>query len=216
MSRLLTEKEIRDTFGAPDAKGGYLTTIEIPFDLVIAWNTNQKTRKIRCHKLVAPTIKAIFEDIFKTYGAAEIDRLHINRWGGCFMFRQMRNGTLTSRHSWAIAFDIDPLRNGLRTGRAQATLDDKEYDQMRDIIRKHGFLSLGEITGFDWMHFEVGLNWLNNHKKQTPAPQPAPKKAEKVHVVQRGDTLSHIARQHNTTVARLRELNNISGDIIRT
>jgi hypothetical protein len=104
---------------------------------------------------VADRIKAAFTELFNTYGADEIDCLHLNRWGGCFEYRKMRNGTAWSRHSWGIAFDIDPLRNGLRMGRAQATLDNPEYDKARAIFKKHGFFSLGERTGMDWMHFET-------------------------------------------------------------
>ena len=155
---MLTESQIIAKYGRPNPTGdGYLFSIQIPFDLKIAWNLSQRTRTIRCHRLVADRMKAAFEDLFRSYGQQEIERLHLNVWGGCFMYRKMRNGSATSRHSWGIAFDIDPLRNGLRTGRAQATLDNPEYDRARAIFKKHGFFSLGERTGFDWMHFETDI-----------------------------------------------------------
>lgn len=43
----------------------------------------------------------------------------------------------------------------------------------------------------------------------------SPGTASRVHTVQRGDTLYSIARRYNTTVARLRSANGISGDVIR-
>jgi len=34
--------------------------------------------------------------------------------------------------------------------------------------------------------------------------------------VRSGDTLSHLARRHNTTVRELREVNGLEGDFLRT
>lgn len=50
-----------------------------------------------------------------------------------------------------------------------------------------------------------------------PQPRPVvrPKPQVRRYTVKRGDTLSAIARRHNTTVAGLRRANGISGDLIR-
>ena len=49
----------------------------------------------------------------------------------------------------------------------------------------------------------------------TPAPAPTPVSNQRTHTVVRGDTLSHIARANNTTVANLKRWNNLSSDVIR-
>ena len=48
-----------------------------------------------------------------------------------------------------------------------------------------------------------------------PTTEPAPAEGTSEYTVRRGDTLSTIAQRHGTTVARLRELNNLQGDMIR-
>jgi len=54
-----------------------------------------------------------------------------------------------------------------------------------------------------------------NRPAATPRPTPKPKPQVRRYTVKRGDTLSAIARRHNTTVAGLRRANGISGDLIR-
>lgn len=48
-----------------------------------------------------------------------------------------------------------------------------------------------------------------------PRPQVRPQPQVRRYTVKRGDTLSAIARRHNTTVAGIRRANGISGDLIR-
>lgn len=56
-----------------------------------------------------------------------------------------------------------------------------------------------------------------NRPAATPQPRPPvrPQPQVRRYTVKRGDTLSAIARRHNTTVAGLRRANGISGDLIR-
>ncbi len=52
---------------------------------------------------------------------------------------------------------------------------------------------------------------------QPPSPQPQKTYASKqsVHTVKKGDTLYSISRNYGTTVAALRQVNGISGSLIR-
>jgi len=97
----------------------------------------------------------VFQEILNHYGLAEIQRLGIDLFGGCFAFRKMRGGKDYSRHCWAIAIDLDPERNGLKTTWAKAQFSKPEYKTMIDIFYKHGFVNLGKEKNYDAMHFEI-------------------------------------------------------------
>ena len=51
--------------------------------------------------------------------------------------------------------------------------------------------------------------------KPTQPASPPPVAADGYHIVVKGDTLYSIARAHNTTVARLKQLNNLKDDIVK-
>ncbi|MBE7178715.1 MAG: M15 family metallopeptidase [Mucilaginibacter polytrichastri] len=143
-------------YGKPTETGTpYLIKINIPFPLFLAWDKTQKTTSIRCHKLVAPQLTKVFQDILAEYGADRIKELGIDQYGGCFNFRQMRGGTEWSRHAWGVAIDLDPARNQLKETSKTARFARPEYKPMIDIFYTNGFKSLGREKNYDWMHFEI-------------------------------------------------------------
>jgi len=154
---MITTPELFKKYGTPTETGSpYLIKITLPYPMILSWDKTKKVTSIRCHKLVAEKFKAVFDDILKHYGLAEIEKLGINLYGGCFNFRQMRGGSDYSRHSWGVAIDLDPERNQLKETSATARFARAEYKPMIDIFYKHGFLSLGREKNYDWMHFEIG------------------------------------------------------------
>jgi len=152
---LITTKQLIDTYGKPDPEGKYLVMIDLPYPMVLAWDLNVPVKKMRCHKLVAEKLKAIFSEILLVYGIEKIKELGINRFGGCFEFRVMRTGSNYSTHCWGVAVDLDPTRNLLRETKKTARFARPEYRKMIDIFYKHGFVSLGRESDMDWMHFQV-------------------------------------------------------------
>lgn len=153
---MITTAELMSKYGKPTENGSpYLTKLDLPYPMVIAWDKAQKTKAIRCHKLVAPNFKGVFDDLLKEYGLAKIQELGIDLYGGCFNFRPMRGGTEWSRHSWAVAIDLDPERNQLKETSKTARFARPEYKPMIDIFYKNGFKSLGREKNYDWMHFEI-------------------------------------------------------------
>jgi hypothetical protein len=152
----MTTREALAKYGKPNETGdGYLTTIRLPYPMRIAWDLDTKVSSMRCHKLVADKFLTVFNEIHREYGYDKIVELGIDLFGGCFNFRKMRGGNDWSKHSWAIAIDLDPARNKLKETSKTARFARPEYKKMIDIFYKHGFISLGREKNYDWMHFEI-------------------------------------------------------------
>jgi hypothetical protein len=154
---MLTTQQIIAKYGKPDDDGSdYLVTLNLPYPMRLAWDTDTTVIRIRCHRLIKDKLSAVFNDLLEHYGLTEIKRLGIDLFGGCFAFRKMRGGNDYSRHSWAIAIDLDPARNSLKATSRTAQFAKPAYKPMIDIFYKHGFVSLGREKNYDWMHFEIG------------------------------------------------------------
>ncbi len=152
---MITTEQAIKKYGQPSKNPNYLTTLQLPYPMRLAWDKNVKVNRMQCHKLVHDKLKAIFEEILQVYGYDKIVELGIDLFGGCFNFRVMRGGTEPSRHSWGIAIDLDPDRNKLKETSKTARFARPEYNSMIDIFYKHGFQSLGREKNYDWMHFQV-------------------------------------------------------------
>jgi hypothetical protein len=153
---MLNTSKIIAKYGKPNQQGSYLTTIQLPYPMRLAWDKKTTVKTMRCHKLVADDFQKVFADLLAHYGLAKIQELGIDLFGGCFNFRAMRGGSDYSRHSWGIAIDLDPERNQLKETSKTARFARAEYQPMIDIFYKHGFVSLGREKNYDWMHFEIG------------------------------------------------------------
>ena len=151
---ITTAQAIKD-FGKPNQQGSYLTTIDLPYPMRLAWDKNTTVKKMRCHKLVAANFTAVFKDLLAHYGLIKIQELGIDLFGGCFNFRAMRGGSDYSRHSWGIAIDLDPSRNQLHTPYSKALFSKPQYAELHRIFEKHGFVNLGKVKGYDAMHWEI-------------------------------------------------------------
>lgn len=153
---MITTAQLIQKYGKPTEDGKpYLVTMQLPYPMKLAWSKEMLVKTIRCHKLVAEQLTNIFKEILQTYGLEKIQELGIDLYGGCFNFRKMRGGNDFSRHSWAVAIDLDPERNQLRESSKTARFARPEYQPMIDIFYKYGFVSLGREKNYDWMHFEV-------------------------------------------------------------
>ena len=152
----MTTNQIIKRYGQPNETGaGYLTVIQLPYPMRLAWDLDVKVTRMSCHKDVEDKLLAVFNDLLCHYGYDEIVRLGIDLFGGCFNYRRMRGGSSWSLHSWGIAIDLDPARNKLKESKRTARFARPEYKPMIDIFYKHGFISLGVEKNFDFMHFEI-------------------------------------------------------------
>jgi hypothetical protein len=152
----MTTQAATKKYGVPNETGvGYLTKINLPYPMRIAWDTESTVNTIMCHKLIADRLTLVFNELLIQYGYSKIKELGIDLFGGCFNYRKMRNGNAWSMHAWGIAIDLDPARNTLKETSATARFARPEYKPMIDIFYKHGFISLGIEKNYDWMHFEI-------------------------------------------------------------
>lgn len=152
----MTTNQIKCKYGTPNETGaGYLVTIQLPYPMKLAWDTETIVTRMSCHYKVAQNFLGVFNDLLECYGYDEIVRLGIDLFGGCFNYRRMRGGSSWSTHAWGIAIDLDPARNTLRETSRTARFARQEYINMIDIFYKHGFESLGREKNYDWMHFQI-------------------------------------------------------------
>lgn len=154
---MLTTIELNKKYGTANPMGkGYITVINLPYPMRLAWDKAKTVKKMQCNKLVAERFKTVFKELLAHYGLAELQRLEIDLFGGCFNYRMMRGSESTlSRHSWGVAIDLSPEKNGLKTPVAKSQFAGKDYNKMFEIFERNGFINLGKVKGYDTMHFEI-------------------------------------------------------------
>lgn len=128
------------------------TTIDLPYTMTLDWKPFQTVRKITCHEKAADSLLRIVCKVRDEYGEADPA---LSRFGGCLNVRKMRGGSSWSIHSWGAAVDFDPEKNQLRWNRTRARLAAKKYVAFWDIVAGEGWVSLGQMRNFDWMHFQA-------------------------------------------------------------
>lgn len=130
-----------------------LTTISLPAPIPLAWtppgmNSPPLVGVIRCHRKIADALKAAFDESYNVPEAWA----SINDFGGCYAWRNIRKSrTSLSRHSWAIAVDLDVKDNPLG---AKGRVDERVVEA----FERHGFLWGGNFKHRkDPMHWEPGV-----------------------------------------------------------
>ena len=136
-------------------KGTSLKMIDFPYEMKLSWDLRKRANRTRCHEKVADSLLRVLHKVKEIYGEDDINRLHLNHYGGCYNKRKIRNGSLWSMHSWGIALDFDPLRNELNWGRDRAALAHPDYYDWWKCWEEEGWISLGRKRNYDWMHVQA-------------------------------------------------------------
>ncbi len=140
----------------------FVTTVYIPeLDGVPAFGGKFNGR-VRWHVRGVEQLQRAFREIGQT-GLTK----HILLWGGSFVPRRMRGSARLSRHSWGIAFDINPSENSF--GKEPAAAGSR--GSVRDLVpifEKHGFAWGGRWREprRDGMHFEIAR--IPDYRTQEP------------------------------------------------
>lgn len=145
------QSEIIRTYGNPGSNQGRIT---LPYPMIIAWNTRQKVKTMRCHEKVADKFEEGFKKVLSAYGPAKIHELGLDLYGGCLNVRKKRGGSTWSSHAWGVAVDIDPAHNRLRWRKDRALLAKPDYEEWWQIWESVGAISLGRERNYDWMHLQ--------------------------------------------------------------
>jgi peptidoglycan hydrolase-like protein with peptidoglycan-binding domain len=138
-------------YGPP---GSGQVSLTLPYVQRLAWDLSSQVTKVSCHRRVRENFERIFARTLDHYGIDAIRELRLDRFGGCLNVRKMRGGSAWSMHSWGCAWDMDPDHNPLKAHRAQATLDNPDYDPFWRFVYDEGAISLGRERDYDWMHFQ--------------------------------------------------------------
>jgi LysM repeat protein len=147
---------IRDTFGdilsylrddgSIDARWETerMVRAALPFPIPLAWDVRQSVTGVRCHKLIAPLVEAVFREI-----DARGLRPSVKTYGGCYVYRAKRGQVKPSTHSWGIAIDLNPNTN------AMGTAGDMD-PRLVELFDGFGFTWGGRWSGGnkDPMHFQ--------------------------------------------------------------
>ncbi|WP_439604163.1 peptidoglycan-binding protein [Shinella sp.] len=130
-------------------------SVDIPFDMYLAWDKGTRIRRMSLHAKVAASAAIVFNRIAGVYSAAERKALGLDLFGGSLNVRKMRGGSSYSMHSWGIAIDFDPERNQLAWGRDRARLAQADALPFWNAWEAEGWISLGRQKNFDWMHVQA-------------------------------------------------------------
>ena len=129
-----------------------LVSVPVPANYPLKYD-GKPVKSIRIHKLVADRLAAALQDIINHYGE-DIEKVAPGAcvYDGSYNFRQSRNSSSQSVHSWGLAIDFDAANNTMKMSAPKARLSQPIYEPFWDILEYHGFMSLGRHANYDHMH----------------------------------------------------------------
>lgn len=146
-----TQNNVPDFFGAP---GSSLVRLELPYLMRLSWDPKTVVRGTSVHSKVQDSLARVLTKVLEVYGK-EITPLRLDLFGGAYNNRNMRGGTKKSMHAWGIALDFDPERNQLRWNADKASFSASDYAEWWKAWEEEGWVSLGKVRNFDWMHVQA-------------------------------------------------------------
>ncbi len=146
------QKDVTDFYGQV---GTGQTRVSVPWDMRLAWDTDVPVRSITLHTKVADSAERVLHKIRGLYSNNELKALGLHLFGGSLNVRRMRGGNRYSMHAWGIAIDFDPERNRLHWKRPQARLSHDDAIPFWLAWEAEGWVSLGRVRNFDWMHVQA-------------------------------------------------------------
>lgn len=137
------------------AVGANQTTLIFPYPMRLAWQVKTIVKRTSCHEKVHDASKRVLTRVRDHYGLTRVKQLGLDLFGGCLNVRKMRGGSAYSMHAWGIAWDFDPDHNQLKWNHLKARFAKPEYQKWFELWEEEGFVSLGRVRDFDWMHTQA-------------------------------------------------------------
>ncbi len=133
-----------DATADPKWEARFMARATLPFPIPLDWDPSKSANGIRCHKLIAPLLEAVFADVL-----AKGLRSSVKTYGGGYVWRMKRNATKPSTHSWGIAIDLNARTNPMG---AAGDMD----PGLVALFEGYGFVWGGRWSGRskDPMHFQ--------------------------------------------------------------
>ena len=125
-----------------------IVRVKPPFQMTYA---GKPISTISFHKKCSAALLAALTEIWTACGKdqKQIEKYHLNEFGGSFNYRLIRGSTNISNHSFGIAIDIAPAGNAL--GVTKGSMPKFAVDA----FDRQGARWGGRYSGRkDWMHFE--------------------------------------------------------------
>ena len=151
------KRDMVKVFGRVKNRRSTAGVVDLAYPLEIAWIPGKWRNSFKCHELLAQPLTDAYRATLSHYGEAEIKRLGLDQWGGCYNPRPTRgNKRVWSKHAWGAAVDMHPTKNAFRWGPDRAVFAQEEYKAFLDIFEAHGLLNMGRHSRRqnDWMHFQ--------------------------------------------------------------
>ena len=150
----LERQEALSAFYGPPGEG-HLVSLALPYPLRLSWDLGTVVQRTRCHAKVRDSLGRVLTAVLSHYGAAAINELRLDVFGGGYNLRDKRGGSTLSTHAWGIAFDFDPDRNQLQWNAARARFARPDYAAWWACWEAEGWVSLGRTRNYDWMHVQA-------------------------------------------------------------
>ena len=148
-----TEADLISFYGEPGEQN--LIVFDSPYPMKASWDKRIIIRRIRCHQKVKESLEMVLGKVLNHYGMDKIKELHLDIYGGSYVYRKKRGGSSWSTHAWGIALDFDPDNNQLKWGRDKALFARPEYDAWWRFWEEEGWSGLGRVKNYDWMHVQA-------------------------------------------------------------
>lgn len=142
----------KSIFGKP---GTNQAMVQLPYPMYGGYDYKPKLTHFQAHAKVVPSLERIFERTLDYYGEAQIRKLRLDIFSGCYNYRATVGSSSLSMHSWGVAFDVDAAHNQMNESRSEAAFAKPVYAPFMGFFEEEGWVSLGRARNYDWMHFQA-------------------------------------------------------------
>jgi hypothetical protein len=154
----LSEAEIREKYGEP-GDASQLKKVKFPFEMYLYGEKSTPIEFHLCHAKMVEPLETLLKTWLDELGMDFIEVHRLNHYFGSYNNRNVRGGSVKSRHAWGIAIDIDATHNGNQTPWDPTKIGEEGYATMPilaiTIANRLGWICGASAWGKDAMHFQL-------------------------------------------------------------